>query len=1139
MTTTLNRPSGDSHGSQGETVEPLRLRSQRLRTLRERQLALLIVCAGAMVAILDSSAVYVALPDIQKGLGFSEASLSWVVNAYLVPFGGLLLLAGKLGDTFGTKRVFMSGIALFVTASMVCGLAQNEAMLITARFVQGAGGAMSTAVVIAMIVTMFPKLREQTRALGLYAFVASSAAAIGLLAGGVLTQWLTWRAIFFVNLPIGALTIVSGLFLLDNVRDKVRENIDWFGAVTMVAALMLTVYTIAQSSGHSWGSPRTLVLGGGALLLLAVFVGWQALTKHPLLPLGLLRKGNTGRSNLVLALMVAGPAAMFFLVSLYLRGVLGFTVLQAGLAFLPATVAVGVASLKLAPRMLRRLEAKTVLSPAIVLLALGLLLLARIPADGNYFIDVLPAVILLGTGSGLATPPLLQLAVADATERDSGVRSGLINTTTQLGSAIGLAVLAPIAGNATAAALRAGHSQADALTSGYRIAFLVGLGVTAVALLLSVVVLRSETAVSAPPRRRGAKPRQRTASHRDPTGAKDADFLALGLGGTNMMAMLWSIAMGRRAVGVDLRGDPYVTLMHWPISRDLYHHLALIDKLMLERYGEERLPHLADGRLFKLHECWYVAGAEGGSGARTDEILYGWANDACIAGLAKSTEMIDDRWVDGHQQRRTATLTLPEVSPELDMTLVGRDLAEVFSEQPTFLSPAEELLIMLRRYLEEMEKMDLAAGVAPRCRLFLYHQVAQLASRAPLGRWLRRGSMKPRMRPGFRRVRGGRVRVQIEAIREIDSKGKFHRVRDPGRSRVRRLDLGVPELIMVAEGYAGSDAARLGFRQRPVMIDRQDGRGPVVAQSDYLFGLLGVYVDNNYRRRISSMFDEDGNEYWVRQSVIGHEDYAESAWTLAEVPDFMRFDPVREGLLKRGTNRRSAEYSGGFSHLTREFHLEQGELLTGVPKQVLGSTQSLITPRLITIVNKVGVDAQVAPNVVVAGASFGTGSFLSTSSGTAYIVGHSVRVLSYWQERKAGSSREAAIRALADRIKADTEAYVRQGADDFAQPVQPAVSRRRAKARMKAIESARRHRRAIARFNPRDDWSRPVVHPGRLYMEGMAPLGEQPAQEARELAADAPTAVSPPQQEGRLMLRTQYRSRWKDRRHIVSTAGKR
>ncbi|BCL14547.1 MFS transporter [Micromonospora sagamiensis] len=527
--TKLSQPRGDSYGGGGETVV-LRDTARPLRNLRERQLALVVLCVGVLISVVDGSAVYVALPSIQEGLGFSQADLAWVVNAYLIPFGGLLLFAGRLGDLIGTKRVFLSGLGLFTAASIVCGLATDQAVLVGARFVQGVGGAFTTAVVLSMIVTMFPKPREQARALGFYAFVAASGAALGQLAGAALTASLSWHWIFFVNVPIGLVTIVAATRLLDNVRDaSAGAGIDWIGALALVGSLMLTVYAIVQADA---GGTRVALLGGLALLLMAGFVLWQRRARNPLVPGEVLRSRNVAWSNVVLALMVAGPTAMFFLCALYLQNVLGFTVMELGFAFVPAAAAIGVGSLKVAPRLARKRDAKTLLLPAMGLMAIGLLLLARIPADGSYWVDVLPAVLLIGTGSGLATPPVLRIALAEATLKDSGIRSGLLNTTQQLGSAIGLAVLAPVAANVTESAVARGETTAVALTDGFQMAFLVGFGTMVAAMLLAIFAVESEVPKTAPDL---LDETSSTAPNRqvDPTGAADPDFLAVGLGGTN------------------------------------------------------------------------------------------------------------------------------------------------------------------------------------------------------------------------------------------------------------------------------------------------------------------------------------------------------------------------------------------------------------------------------------------------------------------------------------------------------------------------------------------------------------------------------------------------------------------------------
>ncbi|MDG4773874.1 MFS transporter [Solwaraspora sp. WMMD792] len=1096
----LSQPRGDSYGGSGETVV-VRETVRPLRSLRERQLALVVLCVGVLISVVDGSAVYVALPSIQVGLGFSQADLAWVVNAYLIPFGGLLLFAGRLGDLIGTKRVFLSGLGLFTAASVVCGLANDQAVLIGARFVQGVGGAFTTAVVLSMIVTMFPKPREQARALGFYAFVAASGAALGQLAGAALTASLSWHWIFFVNVPIGLVTILSAVRLLDNVRDVTAgDGIDWIGALALVGSLMLAVSAIVQAD---FSELRTTLLAGAALLLMAVFVRWQRRARNPLMPGAILRARNVAWSNIVLALMVAGPTAMFFLCALYLQNVLGFTVLELGFAFVPAAVAIGVGSLKIAPRLARKRDAKTLLLPAMGLMAIGLLLLARIPTEGSYWIDVLPALLLIGTGSGLATPPVLRIALADATLKDSGVRSGLLNTTQQLGSAIGLAVLAPVAANITQSAIARGETTAAALTDGFQMAFLVGFGTMAVAMLLAAFAVESEVPRTAPDSldETASTPPNRQV---DPTGAADPDFLAVGLGGTNMMAMLWSIASGRRAVGVELRGDPYLTLMQWKVRADLYHHLAVIDRMMRERYGPEGIPRRIDGNPFILHEVFYRPDAEDGAEARADEILYGWA-DSCVGGHVGTAEFVDDRWVDG-KPHRAVTVTHPAV-PSLDLgpdsETVGRKMDEVFAESPAFQVNAEDLLIMLRRYLEEIERMDLAAGREPRCRLFTYHRVAEPSRPSGWRRWLRR---EPAQDHGFVRSPDGRLRVQIEAIREIDEKGSYRRIRARG---TEPIDLGTPGLIMIAEGVESADASRLGFTQEIVTIDHQDGRGPVVAQADYIVGLIAVNVGANSRQRIASAFDKQGNEYWVRQITLGHDGFSETGWTILEVPDYRTFDPIQAGMVPAITRQDSAEYFGAHRYLIRDYFLDQVPLLTEIPRQELVRTLSLATPKLVSNVERIGRDALVAPNCVVAGDSFGNGSFLLSGGSATGMMGHASRVLRYWQDRDAGASHGTAVRRLADGIREDTAAWLRASEADFAQPgharagTDPRTGMRLDPlARERILEETRRHRRSIVRTSNRlDDFGRLNVFPGRLQILGLRPLHPMPP-EARDRQTD-------------------------------------
>ena len=1037
------------------------------------------LCAGILITTIDGSAVYVALPSIQADLGFSQANLAWVVNAFLIPFGGILLFAGRLGDLIGHKRVFIGGLGAFTAASLGCGLVASQEGLIAFRFLQGAGAALATAVVLSMIVSMFPHPREQARAISLYGFIAASAAALGLLIGAVVTELAGWHWIFFINVPIGALTIVGTLRLVDEVRDTKRKaRLDVLGAVTLVAALMLTVYTIIQAGTDGWGTLATAWLGGLSLALLAAFAVWQTRTRDPLVPPTLVRSRNVVPANLVLAGMVAGPTGMFFLAGLYMQSVLGYDALALGLAFLPVAVAVGIGSLKGAPRFLRENDAKLVLLPALGLIVLGLGWLARIPDQGNYFIDILPGILLLGVGSGVATPAILSIALAEATESDSGVRSGLVNMTQQVGAAIGLAVMAPIAARVTKSALGDGQALAAALADGYRVGFLVGAGITTAGLLVACFVLERETPRTAPDSLDHTTA-VTTAQRHNPAGVTDADFVALGLGGTNMMSMLWSVAMGKRAVGIELRGGPYFAVMQWSMSEDLYHHLALIDRMIAERYGEDRVPRRGDGSPFLLSDCLYSATRDGGGDARADEVITGWSADSYIAGPIERTEYVDDRHVDGRPNRDLRITGPVEVPVELDASRVGRHMADVLDDGPTFLIGAEELLLLFRRYLEELEKMDLAAGVEPRCRVFLYHRVVTRDDVPRVTKWLRRRVHIGRADEGFVRGADGRVRIRVEAIRELDDKRTYRRIREPG-SEV--IDLGTPELFMVAEGVDSDDAARLGLVQEPVRIDHQDGRGPVIAEADYIIGVTGALLDNVSRYRIASEFDSEGNEYWVRQTGIGHEGLADTAWFVCEVPPFRTFDPVLAGMVPRGTVRGSKKYYGAYLHLVREYFLDQLALMTELPRSELDELLAFFGPRMASVVSKCGTDALVARNGVVAGDSFGNGSFLNSYGAIAGVVGHASRTLEYWQARETGIAPENAIRTLADQIKQDTEVWLQAAERDFAQPAS-AVDH-------VALDVIRRRRRGIAPVVYRDDWSRLNTHPGRLWTDKLPPLGD-------------------------------------------------
>jgi EmrB/QacA subfamily drug resistance transporter len=460
---------------------------------RTRWIALYVLCVGMLMIILDATIVNVALPSIQSDLGFSQNSLAWVVNAYLIAFGGLLLLAGRIGDLLGRRRVFMSGLALFVGASLLCGLAESQGVLIGARFVQGIGGALTSAVILGMIVTMFPEPREQAKAIGVYSFVASAGASIGLLAGGVLTDVLNWHWIFFVNLPIGIATAILATRLVESDEGiGLGEGADVLGALLITSGLMLGVYTILEVADYGWGSAHTLGFGAGALALLAAFVARESRTPNPLIPLRIFRSRNVSGANLVQVLMVAGMFGMFFLGALYMQRVLGYTPLQVGLAFLPVALLIGTLSLGFSARLNMRFGARATLVPGLALLVPGLLLFAQAPVDADYVPDLLPTMILLGVGAGLAFPSMTTLAMSGATRSDSGLASGLVNTSLQVGGALGLAVLATLATTRTDNLLADGGATASALTSGYHLAFVIGAGLVVAAIGLALTVLRSE-----------------------------------------------------------------------------------------------------------------------------------------------------------------------------------------------------------------------------------------------------------------------------------------------------------------------------------------------------------------------------------------------------------------------------------------------------------------------------------------------------------------------------------------------------------------------------------------------------------------------------------------------------------------------
>jgi EmrB/QacA subfamily drug resistance transporter len=474
---------------------------------RTRWLTLYVLCVGMLMIVLDVTVVNVALPTIQEDLHFSPSSLAWVVNAYLIAFGGLLLLAGRFGDLFGRARMFLFGVALFTLASLLCGLAWTQTLLVGARFIQGIGGAMTSAVILGMIVTMFPAPRDQAKALGVYAFVASAGGSVGLLAGGVLTQALDWHWIFFVNIPIGIATILFARRLLE--RDKgigFEQGADIPGAVLITAALMLGVYTIVKPAAEDgWGAGTTLAFGAGSLLLLAAFIAREATASKPLIPLRIFRSRSLTGANLIQIVSIAGMFGVFFLGALYLRKVLGYDALQIGLAFLPTTIAMGSMSIRFSEPIITRFGARAVLPPGLALAAAGLALFAMIGVHANYLTGVMPALILMGIGMGVCFPALMTIAMAGSTPEDAGLASGLVNTSAQVGGALGLAVLATLSASRTSSLLASGHSTAAALTGGYHLAFWIAMGLvlSGIVIALTVVPKLSAMATDAMPEEGG------------------------------------------------------------------------------------------------------------------------------------------------------------------------------------------------------------------------------------------------------------------------------------------------------------------------------------------------------------------------------------------------------------------------------------------------------------------------------------------------------------------------------------------------------------------------------------------------------------------------------------------------------------
>ena len=467
---------------------------------RTRWLALYVLCLATLMIVLDVTIVNVALPSIRTDLGFSVTSLAWVVNAYLLTYGGCLLLGGRLGDLFGHRRLFIAGIALFTLSSLVCGLSNSQGMLIAARAVQGVGGAVASAVSLSLMLTLFQEPAERAKAMGIFGFVASGGGSIGVLLGGILTGSLNWHWIFLVNVPIGVLVVVLTLRLLPPARTAAATGrLDIGGAVTVTASLMLAVYGIVNGNQYGWASARTLGTLAGAAALFAAFIALEARVAAPLMPLGLFKRRNIAFANVVGIFWAAAMFAWFFLSALYLQLVLGYKPLKVGLAFLPANLIMGALSISISAKLVMRYGVRKPLATGLLFAGIGLLLFVRAPVHGSFLVDVLPSMVLLGVGAGIAFNPVLFAAMSDVAPEEAGLASGVVNTAFMMGGALGLAVLASIAASRTNSLSASGHGHLAALVGGYHAAFLVGAIFALAAATVGATFLRTrQYAESAP-----------------------------------------------------------------------------------------------------------------------------------------------------------------------------------------------------------------------------------------------------------------------------------------------------------------------------------------------------------------------------------------------------------------------------------------------------------------------------------------------------------------------------------------------------------------------------------------------------------------------------------------------------------------
>jgi len=460
---------------------------------RARWLALYVLCLGDLMIVLDGTIVNVALPTIRDDLGFSETSLAWVVNAYLLTFGGFLLLGGRLGDLYGHRRLFLTGIGVFTAASLGCGLSTSQELLVSMRAVQGLGGALVAAVALSLVMTLFTETAERAKAMGIFGFVLSGGGVAGVLAGGILTDLLSWHWIFLVNIPVGVAVFVLSLRLLPATKGVATGRLDIGGAVTITAALILAVYAIVNGNDNGWTSASTLGLLGAAVVLLGLFGAIEARIAAPLVPLSVFRNRSVSTSNVIGGLMAAGLFAYFFFSALYMQQVLDYSPLEVGLAYLPGTILWGASSLY-SDNLVMRFGIKPPLLAGLGLMIVSLLLFARVPVDGSWAIDILPATLAVSLGAGIAFNPILLAAMGGVGPEQAGLASGVVNTSFMMGGALGLAVLAALADSRTNSLTDSGTDATAALNGGYHAAFLLGAAFLVTAGVIVATLLRATTA---------------------------------------------------------------------------------------------------------------------------------------------------------------------------------------------------------------------------------------------------------------------------------------------------------------------------------------------------------------------------------------------------------------------------------------------------------------------------------------------------------------------------------------------------------------------------------------------------------------------------------------------------------------------